>query len=164
MTPTITAAGVAALLVALWLLGRPRPRLRSRQDTAAVAALNREQIVLVQTLASPAAEDASSAPTQPSILLPRSAGERQRFLAQLERWSRGSSSERLRAMQASGQWGQRAALPLLRRGRHDPDPQVALAAAQALERFRGRAAAAPRGLQPLMPPRNVARTRKIGRP
>ncbi|MFM8524906.1 MAG: HEAT repeat domain-containing protein [Cyanobacteriota bacterium] len=158
MPPTLSAAGAAALLVVLWLLGRPRPRLSSRQDTAAVAALNREQIVRVLRPEPEAEPKAPAVLIEPVLPLPRTAAERHRFLRQLERWSRGSDSDRLRAMQASGRWGQRAVLPLLRRGRHDPDPRVALAAAQALERFRGRSAA-PGGLQALTAPRNVSRTR-----
>ena len=160
MPAPLSVAIASALLVALWLLGRPRPRLTTRQDSAAIAALNREQIVRV--LAEPVDASAASTatgPTLPPLPLPRSVGERQRFLSQLERWSRGSSEERLQAMRAASQWGQRAALPLLRRGRHDPDPQVALAAAQALERFRGRAAAPALLAQALPAPRRVSRTR-----
>ena len=157
MNPTLSVAAGSALLLALWLLGRPRPRLSSRQDTAAIAALNREQIV---RLIEPEAQPPAAAPAVAALPLPplpRRAAERVRFLAQLERWSRGDSQERLLAMQACAHWGQRAALPLLRRGRHDPDPAVALAAALALERFRGRVAAPSLPLQPL--PRRVSRTR-----
>lgn len=159
MPPTLSAAGAAALLVVFWLLGRPRPRLSSRQDTAAVAALNREQIIRVLEPGPAEPESVPATPAEPALILPRTAAERRHFLSQLERWSRGSDSDRLRAMQASARWGQRAVLPLLRRGRHDPDPRVALAAAQALERFRGRPAAAPSGVQTLTAPRNVSRTR-----
>jgi len=158
MPPTLSAAGVAALLVLLWLLGRPRPKLTSRQDSSAIAALNRGQIVRVLDPGPPKDGAPVMAP-EPTVPLPRSAGERQRFLAQLERWSRGSSEERLRAMRASAAWGQRSALPVLLRGRHDPDPRVAWAAAQALERFRGRSAApGSNGAQAPRPPRNISRT------
>ncbi|MEY3735699.1 MAG: hypothetical protein RLZZ624_758 [Cyanobacteriota bacterium] len=157
MNPTLSVAAGSALLLALWLLGRPRPRLSSRQDTAAIAALNREQIVRLIDPEDQAPAVSSEETALPLPPLPQQPAERVRFLAQLERWSRGGSQERLLAMQACAHWGQRAALPLLRRGRHDPDPAVALVAAQALERFRGRVAAPALAVQPL--PRRVSRTR-----
>lgn len=157
MNPSLSVAAASALLVALWLLGRPRPRLSSRQDTAAIAALNREQIVRVIQPPEPAPATAGPPSSLPAI--PTSAAERLRFLAQLERWSRASTGDRLRAMQVCAQWGHRSVLPLLRRGRHDPDPGVALAAARGLERFRGRSAAPLHAAQPLPAPRRVSRTR-----
>ena len=159
MNPTLSVAAGSALCLALWLLGRPRPRLSSRQDTAAIAALNRQQIVrLIEPAeAPPSAPVADAAPELPP--LPRGAAERVRFLSRLERWSRGSNSERLLAMRACAHWGHRAALPLLRRGRHDPDPSVALTAAQALERFRGRSSVPATQAQLPSSPRRVSRTR-----
>lgn len=159
MPSTLSVAGAFALFVVLWLLGRPRPTLTSRQDSSAIAALNREQIVRVLDPV-PANDRAVVSALESTVPLPRTPGERQRFLAQLDRWSRGSNDDRLRAMRASAAWGQRSALPVLLRGRHDPDPRVSLAAAQALERFRGRSAASGQGdPQALRAPRNVSRTR-----
>jgi hypothetical protein len=61
-------------------------------------------------------------------------------------------------------WGDPSVLPLLLRGRHNPDPRVAALAAQGLVAFRGRRPLQ-RGLQggivrpqALSLPRNVART------
>ena len=159
MNPTLSVAIGSAVVLALWLLARPRPRLSSRQDMAAIAALNRDQIVRLIEPGDGAAPGpvAAAAPELPP--LPRGAAERVRFLSLLERWSRGSNNERLLAMRACAHWGHRAALPLLRRGRHDPDPAVALTAAQALERFRGRSSVPAAQAQRLASPRRVSRTR-----
>jgi hypothetical protein len=48
MPTSLTAALAAAVLAALWLLGKRRPPLIKDADTSAVAALNRAQIALVQ--------------------------------------------------------------------------------------------------------------------
>ena len=61
MNQAMTGVVIAAVLAACWLLGRPRPKLLSSTDTAAVAALNRGQMELV--LADPAA--AATLPSAP---------------------------------------------------------------------------------------------------
>ncbi len=63
------------------------------------------------------------------------------FLTALEGLYRGDAASRLQAIQAAHRWGDRRSLPLLRRGLRDADPAVMLAAARAIERFRGRPAA-----------------------
>jgi hypothetical protein len=95
-----------------------------------------------------------------SVLIPPSVGGKAAYRAQLEARFRGDPSSRLATIQAAHQWGDRLTLPLLRRGLRDSDPAVVLAAAKAIERFRGRPTpAALRGPQRAPLPRNVARTR-----
>jgi len=83
-------------------------------------------------------------------------------LRQLSAWIQGDPGERLRAIQNARRWGNRATLPILRRGLRDPDPTVMREAALAMEMFRGRTGIAPGSGQPLLVvsrPRSVARTR-----
>ena len=49
MTQALSGGAVALVLLALWLLRRPRPQLMRSTDGAAVAALNRIQMELVVT-------------------------------------------------------------------------------------------------------------------
>ncbi len=151
----------AALCLVLWLLRRPRPRLMPVDDGTAVAALNRAQIEQLRPPRAAAPDLQATAGGAAVSPLPSDERERVRFLRQLNAACRGSDAERRAAMSACLRWGDRAALPLLLRGRRDPDPHVAELAALGLERFRGRSAAAvalpiaqAEGL-----PRNVARTR-----
>ena len=73
-------------------------------------------------------------------------------------------AERLQAMQEAKRWGDRRCLPLLRRGQRDATVAVALAAARALEAFRGEPlggyrSTATTGSGKASLPRNVARMR-----
>jgi hypothetical protein len=157
MNQAMTGVVIAAVLAACWLLGRPRPKLLSSTDTAAVAALNRGQMELV--LADPAA--AATLPSAPvDQSWPRDARGRQQLLAQLEQHYRAGGQARQSAMAACLAWNNRAALPLIRRGLRDTDTQVVALAAQAMERFRGRSSA-PLAvvLQAAKRPRNVSRMR-----
>ncbi|MEB3183157.1 MAG: HEAT repeat domain-containing protein, partial [Cyanobacteriota bacterium] len=87
-------------------------------------------------------------------------GQERAYLARLVSLYRGEGEARLRAIEAIDQWGDRRALPLLRRALRDSDPLVMRAAALAIERFRGRTtAAAPLAAQPPAAPRRVSRTR-----
>jgi HEAT repeat protein len=89
------------------------------------------------------------------------AGGRSAYRTRLETLYRGDRASRLLAIEAAHRWGDRLSLPLLRRGLRDSDPAVMRAAALAIERFRGRTAAAPvpPSSQPTGRPRRVARTR-----
>jgi len=185
MPASLTAALAAAVVAALWLLGRRRPPLIRNADTSAVAALNRAQIVLVQAgVGKPAAEQTGAAGADSKGLLvsgrPESPGspreqarpatlelpnrrvthEVLRFRATLSALYNLGGSSRLEAVQAARHWGDPSILPLLRQALRDPDPAVVREAAAAIHRFRGRpgpdAKSAP---QSAAPPRKVARTR-----
>ena len=83
-------------------------------------------------------------------------------LRQLSVWIQGDSGDRLLAIQNARRWGNRATLPVLRRGMRDPDPAVMREAALAMEMFRGRTRVAFGSGQPLprvSRPRTVVRTR-----
>lgn len=185
MPASLTAALAAAVVAALWLLGRRRPSLIRNADTSAVAALNRAQIALVQAGGGdPAALQAGSAgatpkeqlgsgspesPGSPSpsarpvtLQLPkrRATHEVLRFRETLRTHYNQGGSWRLEAIRAARQWGDRSTLPLLRQALRDPDPAVVREAAAAIERFRGRPSRSRRETpQPAATPRRVARTR-----
>ena len=182
MPTSLTAALAAAVLAALWLLGKRRPPLIREADTSAVAALNRAQIALVQAggweLAargagavpegrrgseSPDSSDSPSGREQPGALeLPqrRDTHEVLRFRATLRNLYKRGGSSRLEAIQAARNWGDPSTLPLLRQALRDPDPAVVREAAAAIHRFRGRPGPATKAApQPVAVPRRVARTR-----
>ena len=185
MPASLTAALAAAVVAALWLLGRRRPSLIRNADTSAVAALNRAQIALVQAGGrDPAALQAGSAgatpkeqlgsgspesPGSPSpsarpvtLQLPerRATHEVLRFRATLRTHYNQGGTWRLEAIRAARHWGDRSTLPLLRQALRDPDPAVVREAAAAIERFRGRPSRSRRETpQSAAPPRKVARTR-----
>jgi len=185
MPASLTAALAAALVAALWLLGRRRPPLIRDADTSAVAALNRAQIALVQTgEGNLAAQPAGSSDAAPKGLLgagsresPRSPSEREwpavlklperrvthevlRFRAMLRTLYNQGGPSRLEAVQAARHWGDPSTLPLLRQALRDPDPAVVREAAAAIHRFRGHpGSGAQKAPQPASAPRRVARTR-----
>jgi hypothetical protein len=185
MPTSLTAALAAAVLAALWLLGRRRPPLIRDADTSAIAALNRAQIALVQarvgdptaTLAGPAgaatkgllgacspeSQGNSSGKERPTTLeLPerRATHEVLRFRTTLRTLYNQGGSSRLEAVQAAHQWGDPSTLPLLRQALRDPDPAVVREAAAAIHRFRGRpGSGAQKAPQPVAAPRRVSRTR-----
>jgi hypothetical protein len=163
MNGSLLAAAAGLLSVLLWLASRRRPApLLATTSTAAVAALNRAQLSLVQQ--QPELSQPAVGSDQP--LPPRGdARQRRVFLAQLQAQLAGDQPQRLAAIRQARRWGDPAALPLLRRGLRDVDLGVCAEAACAVARFRGRtpsvapasgATASPAQL-PL--PRNVARTR-----
>jgi hypothetical protein len=184
---SLTAALAAAVVAALWLLGRRRPSLIRNADTSAVAALNRAQIALVQAGGGkPAAEQTGAAGAESKGLLvsvsgrPESPGspreqarpatlelpnrrathEVLRFRATLRTHYNQGGTWRLEAIRAARHWGDRSTLPLLRQALRDPDPAVVREAAAAIERFRGGPSRSRRETpQSAAPPRKVARTR-----
>jgi hypothetical protein len=164
MNQALSGAALAAVIAVLWLLGRPRTTILRSTDTSAIAALNRSQMTLVQgSGGGPAATAAAAHAAADTPALPAASdlrGRRQ-LLLHLERQFQAGGSERQRAMATCAAWGHRAALPLIQRGLRDGDPRVTQLAAAAMERFRGRSAAAPG--TPAQPaakaPRNVSRTR-----
>jgi hypothetical protein len=185
MPTSLTAALAAAVLAALWLLGRRRPPLVRDADTSAVAALNRAQIALVQagvgeptaTLAGPAGAatkgllgscipespgNASGRERPTTLELPERRATREvlRFRATLRTLYNQGGASRLEAVQAARHWGDPSTLPLLRQALRDPDPAVVREAAAAIHRFRGRpGSGAQKAPQPVAAPRRVARTR-----
>ncbi len=173
-------AATAALLLFFWIwFGRRRgPVLLRSTDTAAIAALNRAQIVAVQSPVDPgppppvpcgsvseAAPAGASDPSGPCWAVaelpgPADAAGRARLLRLLDRGLRGDAASRLLAVRTARAWGHAASLPLLRRALRDVNPAVVHEAAQALDRFRGRVdGAKPLFQLPAALPRNVALTR-----
>jgi hypothetical protein len=157
MHPSLLAGSAAVLVALYWVLARRRPPIATI-DTQAIAALNRAQVALMapaQAASQPSLEP--SACLDPIVPLPATPRERAAFRHRLAEQLAGDSAQRLAAIEAARRWGTRQALPLLHRGLRDVDPEVVFAAAQAMERFRGRSSPLPQ--QPQALPRNVARTR-----
>ena len=162
MTQALSGAAIAAVIAVCWLLGRPRPKILRSTDASAVAALNRSQmeLVLPRQAEEPGAAN-SGAEVAVALALPGAADRRGRLqlLAQLERQFAQGGAPRRQALVVCSAWQHRDALPLIRRGLRDSDQQVAALAAEAMQAFRGRTAAATAQVTPVKPPRNVSRTR-----
>ena len=157
MHPSLLAGSAAVLVALYWLLARRRPNVAATIDTQAIAALNRAQIARLAPAESgqPMGEPVQAAAGV--LPLPATPRERAAFTRRLSVQLAGDGPQRLAAIEAARRWGGRQTLPLLYRGLRDVDPAVVRAAAQAMERFRGRSSARPAFTQAL--PRNVARTR-----
>lgn len=143
-TPVAISASVLAIV--LWLLSRRRPGWTPAAP-ASPARADRSALVVASARQTPASDTPPLVgPTRPG-LSPQN--RRQRLLglgAQLN----GSPEQRLLALVQLAGWGDRSALPLLRRALRDPDLKVMGAAAAAIEPYRaspakvGRQSAAPR--------------------
>jgi len=178
MTQALSGGAVALVLLALWLLRRPRPQLMRSTDGAAVAALNRIQMELVVTepasdrgrgplssvkfipelTVAPGCLGAALSPGVHS-LQPSSLREVNAQLASRKAGYALGGPARRQALETCLSWGHRSALPLLHLGLRDADPVVAGLAARGLDRFRGRSGPSAGPAQAARLPRNVARTR-----
>jgi hypothetical protein len=160
MTQALSAAAIAAVVAACWLMGRKRPTILKSTNASAVAALNRSRMELVLPRQNQEPEAALEASELAAVDLPAAAdlrGRRQ-LLAQLEQQFQAGGEQRVQAIAVCSAWRHRDALPLIRRGLRDSDCQVAALAAEAMAHFRGRSLAAPQPA-PAKAPRNVSRTR-----
>ncbi|MFL0789145.1 MAG: HEAT repeat domain-containing protein [Prochlorococcus sp.] len=154
-------AGAAAfvLVMVLWGLGRrPGKSLLSSTDASNVAALNRVQLSLVESAFTPPEQLSAGVPTaEPDWQAPATVQERLSLQSKLSAAMAAGPDQRLEAVQRAAHWRHVSVLPVLRQGLRDSDSRVVVAAAEAMERYRG----APRrqAAQPGRPPRNVARMR-----
>ncbi len=150
-------AGLATIVLALILYGlgrKPNRTVLRSTDVSQVVALNRAQLELVQE-----EEVVEAAEPAPDVVWhpPSSPMERLALQECLRQSMDGGPDQRLEAIKIAGQWGHHSVLPFLRRGLHDFDSRVVIAAAAALEHRRG--APTSRFAQMGRPPRNVARMR-----
>ncbi len=160
MTQALSAAAIAAVVAACWLLGRPRPKILRSTDASAVAALNRSRMERVLMRDDAPGEAGADAPDgTEAVVLPAAADRRGRqlLLRQLERQFQAGGDQRRQALAVCAAWHHRDTLPLVRRGLRDSDCAVAALAAEAMAHFRGRSAAT--AAVQTRPPRNVSRTR-----
>jgi hypothetical protein len=167
MNPTVLGGTAVLLVLSLWWSGRRRPAALLRStDASAIAALNRAQIASLHRPAPgdvrpPAEQEESQGCAHLLPATPAAAALPQALL--LRRLSQALGQDpatRLAALRLARSWGDRATVPLLRRGLRDSDPAVVLEASLAMERFRGRSAAPGRSQLAAVPlPRNVSRTR-----
>lgn len=158
MNQALSAGVVVAVLSALWLLGRPRPRRLLSTDTSAVAALNRAQVALVLPGEAEPSIPATAALPDPLWAPPTSPQDRLRLQRQLNSWWQSGPSGRKRAIEACDAWGHPSVLPWLRRGLRDADASVVALAAEAIAPYRGRLRGPAAPPQRARLPRNVART------
>lgn len=140
---TSIAIAAPVLVALLWLFTRRQPQLRragpGNGTTAASASV---PALIQQSVSSLAPQEATSdAPEGDMLHPPVGSRARHQRLATAVAALTAEPVQRQLTMQQLGRWGDRAVLPLLKRGLRDPHPQVVLAAAQAMERFRGRTAA-----------------------
>ena len=163
MTQALSGAAIAAVIAVCWLLGRPRRTILRSTDTTAVAALNRGQ--MERLIERPTSEQNGLAPGPSAAeatamaAWPRDARERGQLLRNLEQRFASAGAARRQAMALAATWGDRAALPLIRRGLRDSDPAVVALAAEAMESFRGRTTPGAPVQPAAKAPRNVSRTR-----
>ena len=158
MTQALSAAALAAVIAACWLMGRPRPKILRSTDASAVAALNRSQMELVlNTMNEEPASSAGLGDSTWPLPAPADLRGRRALLAELERQFQAGGLQRQQAMATCLAWRHRDALPLIRRGLRDSNREVAALAAAAMEPFRGRSTVAQ--ALPAKAPRNVSRTR-----
>lgn len=141
-TPAAISAAVLAVL--LWLLSRRRASGLDHQGAvgrpvplpaATSRVLSPSAAPSFGAKAPSAANQAADTVGAPPLV------RRQRLL----RWAgqlNASAVQRLAAVDQMAGWGDRAAVPLLKRALRDPHPEVVAAAAVAMARFRGRSAAA----------------------
>lgn len=154
-------AGAAAfvLVMVLWGLGRrPSKALLSSTDASNVAALNRVQLSLVQSGGRASEQGCAGFSADDSDWgLPATLQERLFLQRKLSAAMAAGPDQRLEAVMLAARWGHASVLPLLRQGLRDFDSRVVVAAAEAIEVYRG----APRRhpVQSGKLPRNVARMR-----
>jgi len=149
-TPAAISAAVLAVL--LWFFSRRRAALMDHQGTAVRAAQRQSSTSFVQP-ATPAAHlpdpamggDALGRGDLQRSRAAQPLGRRQR-LQRLAGELNASRVQRLAAVDQMVGWGDRAVVPLLQRALRDPHPEVVVAAAAAMARFRGRSAAAAPGV------------------
>ena len=161
----LLAGGAALVLMAvLWGLGRrPGKVLLRSTDAASVAAINRAQLGVVETVLTEDNNTSSVEPVSADMAAvqfrpPAGVSERIALERQLRQaMDQGDPLLRLDAIVKAGAWGHGNVLPLLRRGLRDADSRVVEAAAAAIARHRG-ATKVP-AIQAARPPRNVARMR-----
>ena len=164
MTQLLAGGAALVLMAVLWGLGRrPGKVLLRSTDAASVAAINRAQLGVVETVLT---EDNSTSSVEPvsaemaavQFRPPAGVSERIALERQLRQaMDQGDPLLRLDAIVTAGAWGHGNVLPLLRRGLRDADSRVVEAAAAAIARHRG-ATKVPEILA-ARPPRNVARMR-----
>jgi len=151
-TPLAITASLLAIL--LWLLSRRRPTV-SPSLVAASQVRDAAGLVVTAATSAPPAEPAMQATGPCNSAVQQSRGQRLQSLAtQLK----GTPEQRLLALVQLSGWGDRAALPLLKRALRDPHLQVMGAAAAAIDPYRVHPATTGRPVVAVEPrlPRNAA--------
>ncbi len=153
MTEFFTGTAAITIVMALWLLGkRPDKQILQNRDASLIAGINRSQITLRQ----PQQEPYSLASNEEKWQAPQTAREKYELKVLLRKLMNSGPLDRLKAIEIASQWSNQYALPVLRRGLHDSDSLVIVAAAAAFEQLRGKPMPANTKNQEKSPPRNVA--------
>ncbi len=129
----LVAAG-AAFFLALTLLG-----LRKKPKTLFSTQVSENLRVQPSSLVHFSGEKQKLNPGIESFhfLLPKTRKEKVLLLKKLKNLIVSGPEDRLIAVNTAGQWGDLAALPILRLGLRDFDSRVVIKSAQAISRFRG---------------------------
>ena len=75
---------------------------------------------------------------------------------QLTKLISSNPNDRLLAIQIASQWGNKKAIPFLKRGLKDSDRRVVIASASAISSYKGKTINLPKRSQTARPPRNVS--------
>lgn len=154
---TPLALGASLLAVLIWLISRRRPQLSAPSTDRLAGGLGSSAVARVLSPTPPAA-----APAALPVAAAAPAGRRLQRLRQLTVSMGRDPGSRLAVMQELQVQPDRRALPLIKRGLRDSNPAVVLAAASAINAFRGRPAAAPAD-QPRLPRNAAALARSVVR-
>ena len=152
-------AGGLALIVALMLWSsRKQSKLsvffKSKKDSFSEAQLTSSALVIEKSLQNQRLKQLNNKNSKPfsqpntlnSIAIKK----------QLIKLISGKPSDRLLAIQIATRWGDKKALPFLRRGLKDSDRRVVIAAAAGISSYKGKAIYLHKQPQASRPPRNVS--------
>ena len=134
-------AGATALVLALilWSLGKkPKGELISKINPSTLKDLHEPEISLVEKKdiflpQRPTDQVFNEVNWQP----PKSVKEQKDLKDHLRKLISGNPEERLKAITIADKWQSINVLPILRRGLKDSDSRVMVAAAQAIQKYRG---------------------------
>lgn len=72
-----------------------------------------------------------------NLEIPKNIQQKINLIKKITTLSQGNPNARLEAIKISNAWGDRAILPILKKGLKDSDPRVVIEAASAMNKFRG---------------------------
>ncbi len=139
MNQVFTGATALILALILWSFGKkPKEGIFSKISPKAIKELSEPQISLV------AKKDISSVKRGSDQFFkknhwqpPKSLKERKNLKDHLRKLMSSNPEDRLKAITIAQEWGTTNVLPILRRGLKDSDSRVVVAAASAIEKYRG---------------------------
>ena len=155
MNQILAGGTVLVITLILWGFGRNPIKLKLLKKPSFEENQANEQIVLVKSIKhEPSSVFSISSKSEITWQKPKTAKERIDLQRKLVNLMKQGPENRLEAIALAELWNHRSVLPLLKQAIHDSDSRVTIAAAKALEKFRGKTLKP--HLQQKRPPRNVA--------